>query len=83
MLEGKQIAERIDALEALLRGRGHADWAERLDVAVAGGATGTESLFRVVGALNELLRSRVPRDLGCEGEVKGLRGAIERHLRRI
>lgn len=81
--DGAELARRIDALEAFLRERSQPLWAERLRDAVAGGATGTETLVRVSVELDALGRSRVARDLGCAVEARSLRGAIARHLRRI
>ncbi|HKW77883.1 MAG TPA: hypothetical protein VJQ09_02220 [Candidatus Limnocylindria bacterium] len=42
MERGLEISRRIDALQTLLRERSEGAWADRLDAAVAGGATGTE-----------------------------------------
>ncbi len=82
MKEGVEIAHRLEALEALLRERGAVAWADRLDGAVAGGATGTESLFRAGAVLRDLLKSDDSTRLGCRDEVRSLRGLIDRQLRR-
>ena len=82
MKEGLEISQRLEALEALLRERGEVAWADRLDVAVAGGATGTESLFRAGAVLRDLAKSDDAKRLGCRDEARSLRGLIDRQLRR-
>ena len=81
--EGLEISQRIERLEALLRARSETAWADRLNAAVAGGATGTEILFRVGAELHEFVRSGVAKTQGCEREAKDLRGKIGWHLKRI
>ena len=54
-----------------------------MNAAVAGGATGTEILFRVGAELHEFVRSGVAKTQGCEREAKDLRGKIGWHLKRI
>jgi hypothetical protein len=80
--EGLEISHRLEALEAVLRERGEVAWADRLDVAVAGGATGTESLFRAGAVLRDLVKSDDSKRLGCRDEARSLRGLIDRQLRR-
>jgi len=80
--DGLEISHRLESLGALLRERGEAAWADRLDVAVAGGATGTESLFRASAALRELEKSDDSKRLACRDEARSLRGLIDRQLRR-
>ena len=80
--DGVELQRRIDALQEFLREREQSLWADRVRDAVAGGATGTEILFRVSTTLDALARSRISRDLGCGVEARSLRGAIEGHLRR-
>jgi len=67
----------------LLRERSETAWADRLNAAVAGGATGTEILFRIGAELREMVRSGVAKTQGCEREAKDLRSKIDRHLKRI
>ena len=81
MERGLEISRRIDALQTLLRERSEGAWADRLDTAIAGGSTGTESLFRAGAALRDLLSSGVAKRLGVEGEAKDLAGLIDRHLK--
>jgi hypothetical protein len=78
---GLEISKRIDALISLLRERGETAWADRLDAAVAGGATGTESLVRAGAALQELKRSGTPARLGCIDDVLTLDRLIGRQVR--
>jgi hypothetical protein len=77
---GLEISKRIDALISHLRERGETAWADRLDVAVAGGATGTESLVRAGATLRELKKSGVPKRLGCDGDVSTLDRMIGRQI---
>jgi hypothetical protein len=80
--EGLEISQRLEALEALLRGRGEVAWADRLDAAVVGGATGTETLFRAGAVLRDLANSEDSKRVGCRDEARSLRGLIDRQLRR-
>jgi hypothetical protein len=80
--EGLEISQRLEALETFLRERGEAAWADHLDVAVAGGATGTESLFRAGAVLRDLVKSEDSKRLNCRDEARSLRGLIDRQLRR-
>ena len=76
------IAQRLERLEQVLRECGQPGWADRLSDGVAGGATGTESLFRVGAVLADLRRSGVARAIGCEPEVKSLAASIDRTVKR-
>ena len=83
MKEALEISQRLEALEAVLRERGEVAWADRLAVAVAGGATGTESLFRAGAVLRDLVKSDDSKRLACRDEARSLRGLIDRQLRRL
>ncbi len=66
-----------------LTSRGHAAEAERLNVAIAGGATGTEILFRLRAELSSMCRrsSGLERDL--RRRARKLTRAIDRQLKSI
>jgi hypothetical protein len=83
MSDGLETSRRIEQLEAFFRERSQPAWADRLRDAVAGGATGTESLFRVGSVLRELVRSGAAKEQGCERDVKDLAKEIEGTLKRI
>ena len=83
MPDGLDISRRVDNLEDLFRERAQPAWADRIRDAVAGGATGTESLFRVGSVLRELVRSGAAKEQGCERDVKDLAREIDRTLKRI
>jgi hypothetical protein len=79
--EGAELAQRVDALESLLRQRSEAAWADRLRDAVRGGSSGTEILDRVAVVLRDLERSDAARRAGCASEARALRSLIDRRLR--
>jgi len=57
--------------------------AEAIDHAIAGGATGTESLHRLHVTLGELVRSPTIRDRKLKRRARSIRWAIGRQLRVI
>lgn len=74
-------AEALELAEALAR-EGRQDAAGSIHLAIEGGATGTESLSRLSGALREIGRRRsVDRDTARR--ARSLRREINRTLRRI
>ena len=78
---GLEISRRLEALESSLRRRGETGWADRLDAAVAGGATGTEILVRAGAVVRELQKGGDARRLGIDRDLKELAGLIDRQLK--
>ena len=78
---GLEISQRVEALELRLRERSESDWAERLNTAVAGGATGTEILVRIAVVLRDLARSDAAKRIGCANEARELERLVGRQLR--
>ena len=73
-------AEAMALADALVH-EGRPQAKERIDEAIAGGATGTESLFRLHAALGELARSGALRGRAFKRRARKLRWAIWRQLR--
>jgi signal transduction histidine kinase len=78
---GLDISQRLDALETRLREHDEAGWADRLNAAIAGGSTGTESLVRAGVVLRELASSETAKRVGCLDEARELGRIVGRQLR--
>jgi hypothetical protein len=66
-----------------LRSAGHDDEAERLDVAIAGGSTGTEILFCLRAELSSMGRRRSGLDRDWRKRARSLTRTIDRHLKSV
>ena len=78
---GLEISQRVEALEQVLRQSSEGEWADRLNVAVAGGATGTETLVRVAVVLRDLAKSEAAKRIGCAKEARELERLVGRQVR--
>ena len=59
---------------------GYPEWSQRIDDAVAGGATSTEMLMALRWTLGELLGQALELPDELRGRIEGLRGEIGAHL---
>ena len=70
-------------LETDLRRRGDQRSADRIDVAIAGGATGTESLVRLGTELRRLGKRRSGLDRDLRKRARRIARAIDAQLKRV
>lgn len=77
------IVRGVEALQARLRASGATARADDLADAITGGATGTEILYRLTGALDGVRRDRVAVARADRRAAARLRRAAIRRVRRL
>ena len=70
----EEIGKRLEAM-------GYGEWAKRLDVAVAGGSTGTEINMALGWTLRQFLKTRPKIDAETKALIKELKREISKALR--
>jgi len=78
----QEFYKYIETLIAKLDKSGEAEWASALRNATGNGSTGSEVLGNILLALKKFQASKVPRNLGMQGEIRAVTMDLGRVLKK-